>query len=99
MTIKPQFAIIGLAVGLGAALLLYIWKKGGISSAAQDIGAGAVEAVGGLAGGAVVGVGGLVGIPPTNLSKCEQAIADGRTWDASFDCPAGRFIDYVTSGK
>jgi hypothetical protein len=35
------------------------------------------------------------GIPETNLSECEKAKTEGRTWDASFACPAGDFIGYL----
>ena len=42
--------------------------------------------------GVVVGIGEAVGIPPTNQTECEKALAEGRTWDASFACPAGTFI-------
>lgn len=34
-------------------------------------------------------------IPKTNMTECERAMAEGRTWDASFACPAGTFIDYL----
>lgn len=34
-------------------------------------------------------------IPKTNMTECERAMAEGRTLDASFACPAGTFIDYL----
>lgn len=45
--------------------------------------------------GAVEGIGLMVGIPRTDMTKCERAKAEGRWWDASFDCPAG---DFLSSG-
>lgn len=82
-------------IGAGVAVLgvaFYVWKKGGIAGAA----AGAVGAVAGAAGDAVAGVseglGDLIGIPRTDQTECEKAIAEGRTLDASFACPAGTFL-------
>lgn len=37
-------------------------------------------------------VGDAVGVPRTNETECERALREGRTWDASFACPAGKFI-------
>lgn len=34
-------------------------------------------------------------IPSTNMTECERAMAEGRTWDASWACPAGTFFDYL----
>lgn len=45
--------------------------------------------------GAIEGIGLAVGIPRTNMTKCEQDKAAGRWWDASFSCPAG---DFLSSG-
>nr|WP_315540506.1 hypothetical protein [uncultured Comamonas sp.] len=36
-----------------------------------------------------------LGVPRTNMTECERAKAEGRTWDASFVCPAGDFIKYL----
>lgn len=49
--------------------------------------------------GVIEGVGKTVGIPVTNQTQCEKDIADGRTWDASFSCPASDFLKYVFSNK
>lgn len=57
-----------------------------------DVTSGAVEAVGNVGAGVVIGVGDVVGIPRTNETECEKALREGRTWDASFACPAGTFI-------
>jgi hypothetical protein len=45
--------------------------------------------------GAVEGIGLAVGIPRTDATRCARAKAEGRWWDASFDCPAG---DFLSSG-
>lgn len=78
----------------GAGLLLALWwaSKNGIQSTARAIGSGAVEAADGLVYGSVVSVGDLFGIPETNADACQVALAEGRTWDASFACPAGTFL-------
>lgn len=51
-----------------------------------------VGAVGDAASGAVLGIGDVLGVPRTDMTECERALAEGRTWDASFACPAGTFI-------
>jgi hypothetical protein len=40
-------------------------------------------------------VGEAVGVPRTNESECDRALREGRTWDASFACPAGRFLGSI----
>lgn len=83
----------------GAALLAvaYFWMRGA-KQAGQDIGEGisgaVVGTVDGVLSGTVKGVGEMVGVPKTNMTECERAKAEGRTWDASFACPAGDFIKY-----
>jgi hypothetical protein len=44
------------------------------------------------AGNAIQAVGEVVGIPRTNETECEKALREGRTWDASFACPAGTWL-------
>lgn len=85
---------------MGGAVLLalvYVWTRGA-KGAARDIGSAAggavVGAVDGVLSGAVTGLGESFGIPQTNMTACERAKAEGRTWDASFDCPAGEFLSY-----
>jgi hypothetical protein len=46
---------------------------------------------------AVLTIGDAVGVPRTNESECERAKREGRTWDASFACPAGDFLRYLWS--
>lgn len=94
-------------VGLLGAFALYAWSKGGASAgikgAAQGlgevVGGGAVSLVDGVFSGTVLGVGDSLGIPRTSESECEKATREGRTWDASFACPAGDFLGYVFTGK
>lgn len=42
--------------------------------------------------GVAIGIGDVLGVPRTNETECEKAIREGRTWDASFACPAGTWI-------
>lgn len=92
-----SIALVG-AAAAAALVGLYVWRKGGIQAAAAGIASGAVGAAGDVASGAVLGVGDAVGIPRTDMTECERAMAEGRTWDASFACPAKTFLDYVWSG-
>lgn len=81
----------------GAAVLAaLIWARSkGAAGTGQAIGGAVVDMADGIVGGAVVGAGALVGIPATSMTECERAKAEGRTWDASFACPAGNFIKYL----
>lgn len=90
---------IGGRVALGAVLgicAVYLLARGRAAAAAQSAG----QAVGGAVGGAVVGVaegvvygvGDAIGLPRTDVPACENAVQEGRWWDASFDCAAGDFI-------
>lgn len=78
-----------------AALAFVAWRGAGATG--QAIGGAAVDLADGVLGGVVQGAGQIVGIPPTNLTECEKAKAEGRTWDASFACPAADFLKYVWS--
>ena len=79
-----SFAV-GSALLIGAVMVLYIWRRGPVG-AADD-----------LISGVVKGVGGLVGIPDTNKTECQKALAEGRYWDASFVCPAADLVKGVFS--
>ena len=83
-----------LAAGAVALTLLYVAKTGA-KEAGQAVGSAAVNLVDGVVSGTVVGTGELFGLPATNLSECERAKLEGRTWDASFACPAKDFITYL----
>lgn len=91
----PNIPNLYLAAG-GLAVLALLWAtaRGG-KDAGQAIGTGAVNLVDGIVSGGVIGAGELIGLPPTNLSACERAKLEGRTWDASFDCPAKDFLSYL----
>ncbi len=80
------------AVGIGAFLLA--------PKIAGKVAYGTASAVAETAGnviidgatGAVVGIGKAVGVPETSLTKCQQDIANGDMWRASFDCPATTYL-------
>jgi hypothetical protein len=94
---ETKYIIAGAAV---AAVLLALWvkKKGGLGAAAADAGAAAGDAVvqfgGGVVSGVALGIGDAIGVPRTNMTECERALAEGRTLDASFACPAGDFLSH-----
>lgn len=95
---ETKYIIAGAAV---AAVLLALWvkKKGGLGAVAADAGEGAVNAAvqfgGGVVSGVALNIGDAIGIPRTNMTECERAKAEGRTWDASFACPAKDFLSYI----
>ncbi len=78
----------------GAAILLLSYFAKNAQGAGQVIGTAAVDLTNGVIAGTVTAAGDIVGIPKTNLSECDKAKAEGRTWDASFACPAGDFLYY-----
>lgn len=96
MAVKTEILIVGGAAALAA---WWIWKRGGLAAAAGDAASAAagaaVNMVDGVITGAVEGIGQTIGVPKTDVSECERAKAEGRTWDASFACPAGDFLKYV----
>ena len=82
------------ALGIGAILIapkLAGW-------AAQQSGSAIVNAAGGAATGVITSIGEKVGVPQTNMTQCQLDTMAGRTWDASFSCPAADFLRYVTNG-
>jgi len=82
------------ALGIGAILIapkLAGW-------AAQQSGSAIVNAAGGAATGVITSIGEKVGVPQTNMSKCQQDLIAGDSWNASFDCPAADYLRYVMSG-
>lgn len=91
MKLSTPYLIAGAAVG--AALLWAVSK--GAKGAGDTIGRAAVDLVDGVVSGGVISAGELVGIPATNQTECERAQAEGRTWDASFACPAKAFLQYL----
>ena len=87
---KQKFMLIGVAVA-AVVLLILVKKKGAAAAVGNDIGEAANLATG-VVGGVAMGLGDQIGIPRTDMTACEKALAEGRTWDASFACPAGKFI-------
>lgn len=91
----------GIAIGVIAlaavGLAVYAWRKGP-GGIAKDAGNAAGAAAGGLVIGTVTGIGEGIGIQKTDQTECERAIAEGRWWDASFACPAKRFISSIFGG-
>lgn len=62
------------------------------ADAGAALGEAAAAAAGGVVGGIATGIGDQIGIPRTNMTECEKALAEGRRWDASFACPAATFL-------
>lgn len=88
-------------LGAAAFLTYFVYAlatKGfkGVASAAAE---GVVRAATDTAAGVVIGAGKAIGIPETNEQQCYDAVATGRTWDASFACPAGTFIKSIFGVK
>lgn len=80
---------LGLGVVLVFALPLLARNARAVGSVA---GGAAVEFADGLIGETVNSAGELVGIPRTDETQCQKDLAAGRTWDASFSCPASDFL-------
>jgi hypothetical protein len=95
---EHKMMFIGAAVA-ALALLILVKKKGAAAAVGADIGAAAVDLAGGVVAGASMGIGDALGIPRTNMNECERAIAEGRTWDASFACPASDFLSSLNPFK
>ena len=91
-----------LAIMVGGAGLLGLVVYNAAKKAASAVADG-VAAVGRAADTAVAApvltAGDTLGIPRTNMTECEKAMAEGRTMDASFACPASDFLAYLTRGK
>jgi hypothetical protein len=90
-----------IGAGVVAVIAGIAWWRGRNSGGSfftaigSGLGSGAVDLVDGIVSGTVFTVGDSIGIPRTNQTECERAKAEGRTWDASFACPAGDFIRYL----
>lgn len=70
--VSNRVLIIGGGVAAAGLLLLYL-KRQGVGNVAASVGAGAVQAVGGVASGAVGAIGQAVGLPtPAQTSTDEQ---------------------------
>lgn len=80
----------------GAVLTALLWVGAkGAKGAGQALASGAIDLADGVISEPVFVVGEAMGIPRTNLSECEKAKQEGRTLDASFQCPAGDFLKYL----
>lgn len=97
-----------IALAAGLLGLGYVgWKAyskvsaagGGLVDAVTSLPGEAVRAADETFGNTITGIGEVVGIPRTNQTQCERDIAAGRTWDASFSCPAGTFIGSLFGSK
>lgn len=86
-----------IAGGAVAAALVWSTRQGNAQAIGEAVGGAAVDLVDGVVSGAVTTVGQAVGIPKTNMTECEKARMEGRTWDASFACPAKDFLTYLWS--
>lgn len=98
MTLSPSFPIKLALVGavLAGAAIFFLKRSivGGnvVQTVAQNVGGAVVDVAEGVTSGVVYGIGDKLGVPRTEQTECEKALAEGRTWDASFACPAGTFI-------
>lgn len=99
MSMNKDGLIVGAVVAAAVVALAWYLKRqaGNAVSGAIDAGAAVGGYVVDLAAGGVIGIGEAIGVPRTNLTECEKAIAEGRTWDSSFACPAGTFIKSLFS--
>jgi len=78
----------------GVALVLII----GGPKLTQAITRRITDAADAAAGEVVNRAGEAIGIPRTNMDQCRADIAAGRNWDASFSCPAGDYVRWMTTG-
>jgi hypothetical protein len=75
---SPSVSIPGsalLIVGAGLVAAVYVWRKGGVAQAATAVGAGLVNAAGGVASGAVGAVGASVGLPTPDQTTTDPKVA------------------------
>jgi hypothetical protein len=91
---------IAIVATVAAVAVVYAAKRAFQAAAdAGPLGIGAAVGSGVVNAGAgvVLGMGDAIGIPRTEMNECERAMAEGRTWDASFACPAPVFLRYLAS--
>ena len=77
-----------MAVGAGV-LILGAWY---MSSRLPEMAEALPGVIADTGAGLIVGTGDVLGIPRTDEAACAAAIREGRTWEASFLCPAGTWI-------
>lgn len=99
---EAQAAVVQVAA-LGVAALVVWWLvRRGLDSVADspDRVATAVGGVlSGMAAQPVFAVSDVLGIPRTDVDRCQAAKIAGSSWDASFYCPAGEFLSWMFSGS
>lgn len=88
-------ALIGTAVAVAAVYFITKAARAAADLGPLGIGAAVGSGVVDAGAGVVLGIGDAVGLPRTQMSECERAMAEGRTWDASFVCPAPVFLNYL----
>jgi fluoride ion exporter CrcB/FEX len=93
-----KMMVIGAAIA-ALALLILVKKKGAAAAVGVELGTAAVNVVGGITAGAALTIGDAIGLPRTDQTECEKAIAEGRTWDASFACPASDWLSSLNPFK
>lgn len=64
----------------------------------MGIGGAAADLAGGAVAGAAVGIGDQIGLPRTDTSRCQAALAAGDTYTASLYCPASTFVSQAGIG-
>lgn len=79
-------------------LVLYRAAGGSATDAGVALGGAAVDVAGGVVAGTAYGIGDAIGVPRTDETECQKAIREGRSWDASFACPASDWIKYMWGG-
>lgn len=85
----PPWALYAL---LGAGL--YVALRG-VNGAVKDTARTVAKLPGSVIEGLVTGGGESVGIPQTDMNQCQRDLAAGRKWDASFSCPASKFLKHL----
>ena len=86
MGLKTDAEIAAVVVVLGVIVFAYYRDK------IEAVLTHPVREVTDYVGTQVQDAGEILGIPRTNETECQKAIREGRTWDASFACPAGTWL-------
>jgi hypothetical protein len=88
--VPPMVLLAGVAAVAAAAYVLMQRRAG--ETVASAAGRVLVETATDAGAGAVKAIGAQVGIPETDTDQCSADLAAGRWWDASFSCPAPRYL-------
>lgn len=92
MALATDTKLLVMAAGLAAVGAWYL------SSRLPEVATALPGIIADTGAGVAIGIGDVIGIPRTDETECARAIREGRTWDASFACPAGTFIGSVWDG-